>query len=55
MYRSVAACITTRKKEDKNDFDKRGLVSHRNFFFLRKISLLLTSAANPLFAEEDWP
>ena len=27
-----------------------------NFFFLRKISPELTSAANPpLFAEEDWP
>ena len=26
------------------------------FFFLRKITLELTSAANPpLFAEEDWP
>ena len=25
-----------------------------NFFF-RKISPELTSAANPLFAEEDWP
>ena len=26
------------------------------FFFLRKISPTLTSAANPpLFAEEDWP
>ena len=26
------------------------------FFFLRKISPELTSAANPpLFAEEDWP
>ena len=27
-----------------------------SFFFLRKISPELTSAANPpLFAEEDWP
>ena len=29
---------------------------HSNFFFLKKISPELTSAANsPLFAEEDWP
>ena len=25
------------------------------FFSWRKVSLELTSAANPLFAEEDWP
>ena len=32
---------------------KRNLIF--KIFFLRKISPELTSAANPLFTEEDWP